>query len=610
MRKNFRISLYHVLIISFVSQILIAVGLTSYFSWKNGRKTVEALALRLSREITSHTKQHIDDYLNTPTLFLNTNRIFADSGRLDVKDITKLQPILWQQAQIDPQIDTIYFGSETGDFIEIEMKDPPIVAIRNSTTAPYWETYRLDSNGQKTQKIGQKKYDPRQRPWYKKAMEEKKLVWSPIYLFADPPVLGITPAIPLVDPNTNEPLGVMAIDLTLSDISQFLSSLKISDSGRVFIVEKSGEIIATSTNKPSILRDGNKRLNYKNSQDDLVRNTAEFLNHEFKQLRDIHPQEQLIIKHNGDRYFVQTENLVNQPGLDWVIVTVIPESDFIEHIRANVYTTLVLGSLAAVSAICLGAIASQWIVKSVNNLSKVAQTVAKGEMYEIKNQSQIKELAIFTQCFNFLISQVESSESRCKAEIATQTKLLQEVNQNLRRLANIDSLTQIYNRYYFDTVLPQIWHQAVREQQEISLILCDVDYFKSYNDTYGHPAGDRCLQQVAQAIKNSLNRSQDIVARYGGEEFAVILPNTKLSGAVDVAQRIRNAVSDLAIPHRTSEIKDHVTISCGVVSFLPTTKSEPIDSIESVDRALYKAKLQGRDCVATGNVGINSNNLI
>ena len=605
MRKKFRISLYHVLIISFISQILVAVGLASYFSWKNGRKTVEALALRSSREITFYTKQHIDEYLDTPTSFLNINRIFANSKSLNLKDLDKLQPILWQQAQINPQIDTIYFGSETGDFIEIEMKDPPVMAIRNSKTAPYWETYRLDNNGQKTQKIGQKKYDPRQRPWYKKAIEKKKLVWSPIYLFADTPVLGITSAIPLIDPDTNEPVGVMAIDLTLSDISQFLSSLKISDSGRVFIVEKSGEIVATSTNKPSMLKDGDKRLNYKNSQDDLVRNIAKFLNRQFGDLEDIYPQKQLIIKNNGDRYFVQTENLADRPDLDWVVVTVIPESDFVEHIRANIYITLMWSSLAAISAICLGAIATQWIVKSVNNLSKAAQTVAKGEMYEITNQSRIKELAVVTQCFNFLISQLESSELRCKEKIATQTKLLQEVNQNLSRLVNIDSLTQIYNRYHFDTVLPQIWRQAVREQQEISLILCDVDYFKSYNDTYGHPAGDRCLQKVAQAIKNSLSRSQDIVARYGGEEFAVILPNTKLSGAVNVAQRMRNAVSNLAIRHKTSEIKDHITISCGVVSFLPTKKSEPISSVESADRALYKAKLQGRDCIATASVSVN-----
>ena len=202
MKKPLHLSLHHILIISFIAQVLVAVGLTSYFSWKNGQKTVEALALRLSREVTSHTQQHIHNYLKTPTSFLNINRIFADNQYLNLEQVENLQNIFWMQAQIDPQIDTIYFGSKTGDFIEVEMKNIPKVSIRNKFTAPYWETYYLNEQGQKTRKIESQKYDPRERPWYQAAVEYKELVWSPIYLFTDPPVLGITPAIPLFDRDT------------------------------------------------------------------------------------------------------------------------------------------------------------------------------------------------------------------------------------------------------------------------------------------------------------------------------------------------------------------------------------------------------------------------
>ncbi|MDJ0678705.1 MAG: diguanylate cyclase [Xenococcaceae cyanobacterium MO_167.B52] len=610
MKKNFHLSLHHILIISFVSQVLIAVGLTSYFSWKNGQKTVEAMAMRLSREVTSHTQQHINDYLKIPTLFLKINRIFAQYKYLNIDNNQELRNVFWREAQIDPKIDTIYFGSETGDFIEIELKNPPKIYLRTSATAPYWEIYRLNEEGQKTDKIERKKYDPRERPWYRAAIEQKKLTWSPIYLFTDPPVLGITPAIPLFDSKTGNPQGVMAIDLTLEDISEFLSSLKISSSGRVFIIEKSGEIIATSTGNPVVIetKNGNKRLNYQNSKDDLIHNTAQFLSQKFNDFNSIDEQQQLIFKLNRDRYFIQIHTLNNHPGLDWLIITVIPESDFMEHIWTNMYTTLTLSSLAAISAVGLGAIANKWIAKSVTRLSQMAKSLANGTINQIEIQSKIEELDIFTQYFNSMalrlqtsMESLEAADLRCEQEIAKRTKFLQQTNQELNRLAHTDSLTQIYNRYHFDIVLEQIWQQAIRDRQEIAILLFDVDYFKLYNDTYGHPAGDECLKKVATAISNALNRGQDIAARYGGEEFAVILPNTKVAGAFLVAERIKEAIAELRIIHETSAIENYVTVSCGVASLLASNAFKATDLVSRADRALYQAKLLGRNCIFIGS---------
>ncbi len=610
MRNPLNLSLHHILIISCISQIVVAVGLTSYFSWKNGQKTVEAMALRLSREVTCHTYEHINHYLNTPTLFLNINSIFADYKHLNLDKLEELQNIFWKQTQIHPEINTIFFGNQAGDFVEIEMKNPPKLYIRNSNTAPNWEIYSLNSQGKKIEQIEQREYDPRIRPWYKKAIKQNKLVWSPIYLFTDPPVLGITVAIPLIDQDTGNPKGVMAIDLTLSDISQFLSSLKISSSGRVFIVEKSGEIIATSTENSVILttETGNKRLKYQDSQDNLIYDTAQFLHQKFNGFENITDQQQLIFKLEGKRYFVQTQNLNHHLGLDWLIITVIPESDFTEYIWANIYTTLSLSCLAAISALTLGAIANRWIAKSINLVSQRIKALSSGTIAQIELQPKIQELVIFTRCFNLMASQIQTSlhqletaESRCQAQIQERTQFLEKSNQELSRLAHTDSLTQIYNRYHFDTVLEQIWQQAIRNKHEIAILLLDIDYFKLYNDTYGHPAGDECLRKVAGAIRNALNRGQDIATRYGGEEFAVILPNTKVSGAFVVAQRIKSAVDELKIVHAGSTIHDYVTVSCGVASLLPTKASTTQDLVNCADQALYQAKLLGRNYIFVGS---------
>lgn len=176
------------------------------------------------------------------------------------------------------------------------------------------------------------------------------------------------------------------------------------------------------------------------------------------------------------------------------------------------------------------------------------------------------------------------------AEIA-----LRKANLELERLATLDGLTQVANRRRFDEYLSQEWRRMAREQQYLSLILCDVDYFKSYNDHYGHQAGDACLKRLAAAMRNTLKRPADLVARYGGEEFAIILPSTAMQGAIAVAQAIQKAIKLLRLPHIQSQISDFITVSFGVSSIIPTHNLRAETLITTADEALYEAKKQGRD---------------
>jgi diguanylate cyclase (GGDEF)-like protein len=164
--------------------------------------------------------------------------------------------------------------------------------------------------------------------------------------------------------------------------------------------------------------------------------------------------------------------------------------------------------------------------------------------------------------------------------------------------ARIDGLTQIANRRRFDEYLLQEWNRHIRMQQPLSLLICDVDHFKLYNDGQGHQAGDECLKSVAKAI-NQCYRAGDLVARYGGEEFALVLPQTNRAGAVQVAERVRAAVAAAALPHPASPVCDRVTVSIGVASMTPPPQS-PSDArslIQQADRHLYLAKKLGRNQV-------------
>ncbi|MTJ07830.1 PleD family two-component system response regulator [Anabaena sp. UHCC 0204] len=175
-----------------------------------------------------------------------------------------------------------------------------------------------------------------------------------------------------------------------------------------------------------------------------------------------------------------------------------------------------------------------------------------------------------------------------------QQKLIAD-NQQLKLLVNLDDLTQVANRRRFEEYLSLEWQCQIREQQPISFILCDVDCFKSYNDTYGHVSGDRCLYEIAQTIKDVVQRPADLVVRYGGDEFAVILPDTNLEGAAYLAEKICLAVRALAIPHHNSQVSSHVTLTAGLSTVIPQPNSSFHEIIAAADVLLYKAKVAGRD---------------
>jgi len=177
------------------------------------------------------------------------------------------------------------------------------------------------------------------------------------------------------------------------------------------------------------------------------------------------------------------------------------------------------------------------------------------------------------------------------------TQLLQQANHQLERLAASDGLTGLANRHRFDEYLKNCWQQHCGGNSLLSLIMADVDFFKYYNDSYGHQAGDKCLQQVAGAMRCVVKRPNDLVARYGGEEFVVVLPYTPITGAVHLAEAILKAVRSLEIPHNKSAVSWCVTISLGVAGILPTPEVLPSTLIEAADAALYQAKFLGRDRV-------------
>lgn len=179
----------------------------------------------------------------------------------------------------------------------------------------------------------------------------------------------------------------------------------------------------------------------------------------------------------------------------------------------------------------------------------------------------------------------------------TEARLI-ELQKELEALSYRDGLTDVANRRMFDSALEVEWANAVSTRAPLSLIMLDIDYFKQYNDQYGHIRGDECLKQVARILSQTATRSRDFFARYGGEEFVLILPECDEKAALQVAQRCRNLILDAAIPHASSQVAEMVTISQGVATIVPSPMDQRIEFLELADRRLYRAKQLGRNCIA------------
>ncbi|WP_019499711.1 diguanylate cyclase domain-containing protein [Pseudanabaena sp. PCC 6802] len=249
--------------------------------------------------------------------------------------------------------------------------------------------------------------------------------------------------------------------------------------------------------------------------------------------------------------------------------------------------------IVPIFGIALNLLLDRWVLARISNLSRQVRDVkadfSHSTEVSLPGRDELSDLAAE---INAMLEQQERYQENlhlAKAEI-------EEANQELERLARTDGLTQVMNRRFFQIHLEKIWQTALQNSQSLSLLLCDVDFFKPYNDIYGHLAGDLCLQKVAKAMSAVVeDEANAIVARYGGEEFAVILHSTPVRDAIAVAEQMRISVLHLNIPHSGSKATDYVTLSIGVCSLIPQPHLSLRDLIARADEHLYQAKNEGRN---------------
>ena len=429
LKLTHKLPLRTVLVVSFVVQIAAAVGLTAGLSLRNGQKAANDLAIQLGEKASDRIQEHLQTYLLQGNLLQRNSRNILFHEDIDIQDTTALARHFWHQLRASDGITSIYMGYPDGSFVGVQERGngETVLWEVDSDSAPKRTTYRFDHAGERQEEITAQSYDPRMRPWYQAVVNNRHASWSPIYEFAshDYSVLGITLAAPIYGRDRDTLSGVIALDLTLEQISSYLQVLDITPNGEAFIIERNGSVVATSSDELPFINSANgeqTRMNASASREPLIRETAQHL---FKvgDLENVQSSQQFAFKRNQERHLVQVVPFYDGRGLDWLIVTVIPESDFMEQIAVNTRNTLTLCLLSLVVASVIAGVTARWVAQPIHRLNVAAQKLAVGTWDHSLPNARFQELSELSDAFRRMAQQLKRSFQQ-----------LEERNQELQRL--------------------------------------------------------------------------------------------------------------------------------------------------------------------------------
>lgn len=292
-------------------------------------------------------------------------------------------------------------------------------------------------------------------------------------------------------------------------------------------------------------------------------------------------------------------------GPDWWFVTVYPKSLLADSAKSTAQFILLLSVISLiVELIMLYSVMRRQVIQPLSHFVTASQRIGEGD-FNSEDTLPVKredEIGLMARAFRAMAERIanyhhdlERAVEERTVQLKTITAQLQQANAELELMTYTDALTQVANKRRFDDSITQEWNRAARNQTALGLIMLDIDFFKRYNDTYGHVQGDECLRQVAGAVKQWANRSGELVARIGGEEFAVLQPQVSVEQLKASARKILETVRTLNIEHSSSEVSDHVTVSVGIAICIPGPGQSSTDLMTAADDALYRAKSLGRD---------------
>ena len=559
-------SLRQVLTIPYVLLTLAVAGIIGGFSYAAGNQAVSTVSEELLRDMASRISQAVDRHLVGSRVVLDA--VFPDGMKAPTSlDAEKenLRDRMWVAASLNPDPNNyVYYGNRDGRFAGV---------VRNPDGSGEWRSgqgsttprsmFRFAGLGAPLESptLEMRRYDPRERPWYKKALEVKAPAWSPVYVDNRTGELVATRVKPIRNAK-DEIEGVAATDVSLKALNEFVRALRVSENGVAFVAERNGDLIASSDDDSTRLSNGQQmRMNASQSSSDLVRVAYQQFADSFgSNLKE--PQAKVFDSPLGKTY-ASVFVIRDVAGLEWITVVAVPRSDFMVGVVKNVVRTASIAIVAALLAMFLGLWVLNWVSHDLRLLSTAARRLGEGHLYTPVGIARKDELGELARNFEAM-------------HISLQT----------------DKLTNIFNRETFDKQLQRRIdeYQSGIRPMSFAVLFVDLDHFKQVNDLLGHQVGDNVLVEVADRLKHSL-RSGDIVGRYGGDEFVVLLHEVESS---DAASRVREKIEQrmtepLAALTGTANALVNLTASVGLARY-PEDGSDTDSLLYAADQEMYDRK--------------------
>lgn len=534
------------LVVPFVLQIVTAVGLVGYLSFYNGQKAVNELVLRLQKETSSRINQHLDSLLATPAQINQINVDDYKLGNLNLLDYERTWRQFYSQMKTFKSLNYIGFGRPQGsEYVGIgrEADGRLYAAMMQSSYKGRSKRYDLDSQGNPTRVTEEEAFEYVNDSSFTDAVKAGKPVWAEITYWNDKPdVVTISCSYPVYDKSRNL-VGVIGTELFLPQLNTFLQNLQVSPSGKIFILERDGLVVATSTSEKSYrIKEGQpERLNVLELKDPLIRATGQHLIDRFGKFSQIRDTQQIKFKLNNELKFVQVLPWRDELGLDWLIVVVIPESDFMGQINHNTRITMLLCLLLLGVAIAVAFLTANWITRSLNRIAKASAEMAEGNFNQRVPSSQIIELSKLANSFNSMAAQLKNSFDKLNDVIVQANQVGMKVTSSTQQITTAGKQLEA-------TVLQQATSTKEVKATATSIAASSGELAKTMED----------IAQKAQATAASATNSQASLTQMADAMNQLGTSTTSISSRLGIMKEKANNINSMV--SKIAQVADRINL--------------------------------------------------
>lgn len=603
------IRLQRLLVAALLLVLLPAVAVQAWLSYRTASRSSVEFQEQLASEVSARVFDKVLQFFEVPNLVVRYNAEQFRAGSLNTAKPHEMQTNFLLQLGPQPLLTFVSMGNANGEYYAASrppLADDRALRLLQATVSEQrvMSLYRVNAGNQRGPLMsrGNSHFDARTRPWFKAALGYNSARWYPAYRYAiaDPngayDALGIGMAAPLYD-GTGNFVGVVTADVALVQLSSLLASITKDLGGTAFLFDEGGDLLATSTLEQVYELKGEETVRIKaiNSPNSLIRTASKVIGEKNE------PRGRTVRTVNGESYLLDWWQYPLPDGPTITIANMLPQSRFDAPSRSLFVNVLLLSTTLLLVSLVLSIFVSKWVARPLVELGDWATRLGQGEWPQAQHRaSPISEVESLSNALLVMADNVKYHTDNLEKEVAARTAELELANSELAKRSNTDGLTGVANRRHFDETLAQEVARARRLKEPVALIMLDVDHFKKFNDRYGHLAGDSCLIRVAGVIDASVRRPGDLTARYGGEEFAIVAASCDGEDALTLAETLRGRIEQLAITHAASPA-GVVTASLGVAVLVPDDSNGAARLIAMADKALYRAKGNGRNRVELAN---------